>query len=54
MKKKILTGLWFPVLALLASCEFDHPEAVIYPDPVFGQSGLQQFATNAIYEDYDV
>jgi len=54
MKKKILTGLWFPVLALLASCEFDHPEAVIYPDPVFGQSGLQQFATNAIYEDYIV
>lgn len=53
MKKKILTGLWFPVLALLASCEFDHPEAVIYPDPVFGQSGLQQFA-NAIYEDYIV
>ena len=52
MKKKILTGLLFPAMALLASCEFEHPEPTIYPDPVFGQSGLTKFGTNSIYEDY--
>ena len=52
MKNKILTGLFFSAMALLASCEFEHPLPTIYPDPVFGQSGLQKFSTNAIYEDY--
>lgn len=52
MKKKILTGLLFPVLTMLAACEFEHPEPAIFPDPVFGRTGLQQFVTNAIYEDY--
>lgn len=39
-------------MALLASCEFEHPEPTIYPDPVFEQSGLTKFGTNSIYEDY--
>ena len=52
MKKKILTVLMLPAVILLASCAFEHPEPTIYPDPVFGQSGLVSFSTNAIYEDY--
>lgn len=52
MKKKILTALMLPTAMLLASCEFEHPEPTIYPDPIFGQSGRQTFSTNAIYEDY--
>lgn len=52
MKKKILTALMLSSVMLLASCEFEHPEPTIYPDPIFGQSGLQTFSTNAIYEDY--
>lgn len=54
MKKKILTGVLFPALLLLASCEFEHPEPTVYPDPVFEQSGMQKFGTNAVYEEYTV
>lgn len=54
MKKKILTGALCAALGLLASCEFEHPEPTVYPDPVFEQSGLQKFGTNAVYEEYTV
>ncbi len=52
MNNKISTSLMIAALALMTSCKFEQPMPVINPDPVFEQSGLQKFETNAIYEDF--
>lgn len=51
--KKIFSAILLSGL-VLASCEFQHPEVIVLPDPSFDVSGLQEYAAISIYEEVPV
>ena len=51
--KKIFSAILLSGL-VFASCEFQHPEPAVLPDPVFDTNGLQEYEAISIYEEVPV
>ncbi len=51
--KKIFSAILLSGL-VFASCEFQYPEPMVLPDPVFDTNGLQEYEAISIYEEVPI